>query len=98
MFILCVDIFFTSIEQMSAVKRLRTIVEESRPNINPPRKAPATLADRGDPPEFTDKVPEGVQKPMPLKFKDLAPKGQVIMGGRTRRRHRRHRKIRRTRK
>jgi len=84
---------------MSNVKRLRTIVEEARNlNIDPPRKAPATLANRGDPPEFTDTPPAGVQKPMPVKFKDLAPKGPVIMGGRTRRRHRRHRKIRRTRK
>ena len=81
------------------VSTLHTIVEESRnPNINPPRKAPATLANRGDPPEFTDTPPEGVQKPTPIKFKDLAPKGPVIMGGRTRRRHTRRRKIRRTRK
>jgi len=84
---------------MPAPKTLRSIVEEARrPNINPPRGAPKTLANRGDPVEFTDTPPEGVQKPTPVKFNDLAPNGQVIMGGRTRRRHTRRRKIRRTRR
>jgi len=101
LFILCVDIFFTSIEQMASQPNSKAVgifKKYRQPTIPEEEAKDPNFGIKG----FVTKAPEGTLKPTATKI--LSPDEQArltikaLRGGRTRRRHRRHRKIRRTRK